>query len=114
MDTDEGDDDGTRTHGPGIDRRRGSAEWNWAVLLVRYQPTAVEAVDVGDDNPAIRPDDDDGVLEATDEGDDDTPTGADAPTGAVDGVEGDGDDTTGDDGTGGGDNTGDGDSTARR
>ncbi len=68
-----------------------------SILVLNSQPGVVDAIDLTDQDPAIRRQDDDGPsLEVVD--DDDTP--------------GDGDGTAGDDGTSGGANTGDGDGTA--
>ena len=79
-----------------------------SILVLQGQPVPVQAIDLTDDDPAIRRDELDGpALEAVDDddagGDDDDATDNDDT--------GDGDSTRGDDGTSGGDNTGNGDTS---
>ncbi len=70
-----------------------------SVLIMQQQPSTVEAIDLSDDDSAIRREQDDGpALEVADDRDDDDTNG---------GNTGDGDGTDGNDGTNGGNNTGD-------
>ena len=73
-----------------------------SILSLNQAPRQVDAIELSDEVPAIRRDDDDGQgLDAVDDDDD---AGGD---GTGDANTGDGDATEGDDGTSGGDNTGD-------
>ena len=80
-----------------------------SILVLQGQPVPVQAIDLTDDDPAIRRDELDGpALEAVDDDD----AGGDDDDDATDNDDtGDGDSTRGDDGTSGGNNTGDGDDT---